>query len=131
MQRLLIGAAMAELAAGGSVVMWRLSQPAPPLPDMAAVDPLTAEEIRELAVNRRTAGQWAEVGAGYLATGYVPEAEACRREASALDPGDGVLAFEHGFALERLGMLEEANAKYEAAAGRNHPRKADYWYYVG
>ncbi|MCI0458410.1 MAG: tetratricopeptide repeat protein [Gemmataceae bacterium] len=129
-QWLLLTVIAAELAAGGYLVA-RLRRPTPPIPDLAAVDLATAEEIRGLAADCRTAEQWAGLGEVYLATGFFPEAEACLSQASALDRASADLAFKHGFALERLGKAEEANARYEAAAGLNHPRAADCWYYIG
>jgi tetratricopeptide (TPR) repeat protein len=130
-QWLLIGVVVAELVAGGYLAVWRLGRPIPPVPNLSAADPVAAEEIRALAARCRTVDEWAGLGEVYLATGFFPEGEACLREASSLDPARADLAFKHAFALERLGKLEEANARYEAAVGRNHPRAADCWYYIG
>lgn len=130
-QALLLVVIVAELAVGGYLVGRRLGQATPPVPDLAAVDPIAAEEIRGLAAGCRTADQWGRLGEVYLAIGLFPEAEACLREASARDPAGADLALRHGFALERLGKLAEANARYEAAAALGRTRAADCWYYIG
>lgn len=130
-QWLLAAVIVAELAVGGALAARDLGRPAPPLPDLSAVDRLTAEEIRGLVEGCRSAAEWAGLAEVYLATGFFPEAEACSRKASALDPASADLTFRHAFALERLGKADEAGARYEAAVGQGHPRAADCWYYVG
>lgn len=127
----LLGLLVIEAAVGAYLVAAHLNQPTPPVPDLAAVDKLTATDIRTLATRCRTADQWARLGEVYLATGFFPEAEACLREAAARNPTSASIAFKHAFALERLGKLPEANTKYEAAVALNHPRTADCWYYIG
>jgi tetratricopeptide (TPR) repeat protein len=127
----LIGVIAAELAVGGYLVIDRAGRSAAPLPDLAHVDPIAAGDIRAAAADCRTPAQWAGLGELYLATGYFPEAEACYRRAAELAPADPDAMFKHGFALERLGRLEDASAAYESAAGRGHRRAADCWYYVG
>ena len=120
-----------ELAVGGYHVIQRLSHPGPPLADLSGLDPVATEELRALTAHCETTEQWRKLGEAYLSLGFYPEAEACLRQASQLDPNGADLAFKHAFALERIGKLEDANGKYEAAARLNHPRQADCWYYVG
>lgn len=131
LQWLLAGLLAAEAAVGAFLVFRHLNQPTPPLPDLAALDKVSAAEIAALAAHCRTTDQWARLGEVYLATGYFPEAEACLREAVARDPASAEVTFKHAFALERLGQLGEANALYSAAIALNHPRAADCWYYIG
>jgi tetratricopeptide (TPR) repeat protein len=116
---------------GGYLVVRRLGQPLPPMPDLTSVEPLTAREIREQAAKCRNASEWQKLGEMYLATGFFPEAEACLRYAATLAPGNASVAFQHAFALERLGKLPEANSQYESAIRLGHPRAADGWYYIG
>lgn len=129
-QWLLMVVVTAELASGGYVLSRRLGRATPPVPDLAAVDPVAAEDLRVLAANCSTPAQWARLGEVYLATGFFPESAACFRTASALDWASADFAFKHAFALERIGMLDEANAQYEAAILRNHPRAAHCRYYM-
>jgi tetratricopeptide (TPR) repeat protein len=123
---------VAEWAIGGLVAYRRLSREVPaPVPDLTAVDPVTADDIRAKVASCRTPEQWAALGEVYLATGFFPEAEACLRDAASLAPANADFVFRHAYALERLGRPEEAIADYEAAVRLNHPRAADCWYYVG
>jgi tetratricopeptide (TPR) repeat protein len=123
---------VAEWAVGGLAAYGRLSRDVPvSVPDLTAVDPVTADDLRAKAALGHTSEQWSGLGEVYLATGFFPEAEACLREAAALAPQSADFAFKHAYALERLGRLEEAIAQYEAAVRLNHPRAADCWYYVG
>lgn len=126
----LIGVIAIELLAAGFYFALRMSRPIPPVPELAAADPITAEELRALAANCENASDWAKLGEAYLATGYFPEGEACLRQAHDLDRVNSDYPFKHAFALERLGMIEEASAGYETAA-RGHPRKGDCWFYIG
>ncbi len=129
--RLLAGLIAVELAVGGYFASSRLRRHVPPLIDSRYLEPITADDFRGLSNNCRTAGQWAKLGEAYLASGFFPEAEACYREAVALDPNDANLAYRYGFAVERLGMAEEANVVYERAVelGNSHP--SDCWYNIG
>jgi tetratricopeptide (TPR) repeat protein len=131
-QRLLAAVIGVELAVGGWLVVRRLNEPAPPLPDLIAVDALAARDIRALATDcHGAAPEWAKLGEALLATGFFPEAERCFGHALRLDKQDADMAFKHGFALERLGRLKEANESYEAAIALNHPRRNECWYYIG
>jgi tetratricopeptide (TPR) repeat protein len=111
---------------------YRWNLPMPPRPDLTYLDSATAEELRAAADSgTRSPEEWAALGEKYLVSGYYPEAEACYREASALRSDDAELAFKHGFALERLGLAAEANARYQGAIALGHPRSPELWYYVG
>ena len=128
---LLAGLVAVEVGVGGYLAAGRLGRHTPPPIDPRFIDPIAAEDIRGSAADCRTPGQWLKLGEIYLAVGYFPEAEACFRQAAALDPTDADLAYRHGFALERLGLAGEANGRYERAVGLGHPRPADCWYNVG
>ncbi len=130
MTRALALAIAAELLVGGWLVWRHVHALHPPVPDPSAVDAVTAAEFRDLAAAATTADGWGNLGEAYLATGFYPEAAACLTRAAALDP-TADRHFKHAFALERLGLLEDANAEYRAAAAANHPRAKDCWYYVG
>ncbi len=129
-QWLLLTLITVEVALGG-YLLWRHLQLTPPRPDFTAVDPITADEIRDRIDRCRTPEDWAELGEVFLATGYFPEAEACLREASARAPTRTEFAFKHAFTLERLGLLHEANSRYAEVIVRGHRRRADAWYYAG
>lgn len=129
-QWLLLAAIVLEAAVGAAFLRRRLAEPAPPVPDLAAVDTVAAQDIRALIRQCRSPDQWARLGEVYLAVGFFPEAEACLGQAGQLDPASADLAFKHGFALERIGKLEDANDKYQQAVALNHPRPEHCWYYV-
>src|SRR5262245_25801185 len=131
-QWLLAAVIVAEWAILGYIAFDRLRRRATaPVADLAAIDPITAEEIRAKIALCHTPGQWADVGEAYFVTGFFPEAEACLREAAARAPANADFAFKHAYALERLGRLEESNTEYETAVRLEHPRTADCCYYVG
>ncbi|HTK75524.1 MAG TPA: hypothetical protein VL371_09720, partial [Gemmataceae bacterium] len=122
----------AEWAVGGYAAREHLGRAAtPPVADLTAIDPITADEIRAEIALCHTPEHWAELGVMYFVTGCFPESEACLREASARAPANADFAFKHAYALERLGRLEESNAEYETTVRLEHPRTADCWYYVG
>ena len=129
-QWLLVGAIVAELLVAGYVIVGRVNRPVPPQPDLRSADAITAAELRTLSENCQNAGDWAKLGEAYLATGYFPEGEACMRKANELDRVNSDYQFKHAFALDRLGMIEDANRQYESAV-RTHSRKGDCWYYIG
>ena len=106
---LVIGIIVAELLAGAFYFALRMSRPIPPAPELAAVDPLAADELRELAAKCENPADWAKLGEAYLATGFFPEGEACLRQACDLDRANSDYPFKHAFALERIGKIEEAN----------------------
>lgn len=130
-QWLLLGVIAAEVALGAFLLVQHLNQPTPPIPNWNAVDPVAAGELQSRVAQCRTGMQWQELGELYLVSGFFPEAEACLRQATRLTPGNAGLAFRHAFALERLGLLQEANTAYTHAIERGHSRKADCWYYIG
>ena len=128
---LLVAVLVIELGIGGVLAARRMNQTEPLVPDLSSVDPVSAAEFRTLAANCKTANDWVKLGEAYLATGFFTEAEACFRQAMILQPNTPEFAFKHGFALERIGRIEEANAAYDTAIQGRHTRLADIWYYVG
>lgn len=134
--RVLLLVLAGETLLGGFLVVQRLRTPLPPQPDWAVLEGSAADRLRTAAAACTTAEDWRRLGEGYMAVGCFPEAEACHRIACELAPDDPLFARQWGFALERLGLLEQANAQYrrvldlgakDAAAcryflGRNHLR---------
>lgn len=137
---ILLGIITVELIVGLVLLRRRLQEPTPPRPDVSIFDLVTADDLRTAAASCETPEQWATLGELYLAHGYFREGEACLRVAAERQPDDLDLAFRHGFALERIGRLDEANSKYrQAATGLQdptteawhyHARTADIWYYA-
>lgn len=119
-----------ELAVGGVLVV-RREPLLPPVPNLDDTDPAVAAHIRERAENCRSPADWAALGEVYLAYGYFPEGEACYRVAAEREPENATRQYEWGFALERIGRLEEANAAYQLAAKLGHPDPGGCWYSVG
>lgn len=129
MNRMHLGLAIilvTELVMAGLLVQRRLARVTPPVVDLSVVDPITAEEIAGIPPN-----DWTRLGEVALAYGYFPQAEAAYREAFARSPRDPDLAFKHGFALERLGEITQANERYHIAIGLGYPQPQDLWYYIG
>jgi tetratricopeptide (TPR) repeat protein len=120
-----------ELAVGAVLFVRKRSAPTPPVPDLSFVDARVAAHVREAAAKCRAADDWEELGTTYMAYGYFPEAEACARYAAEHVPQNARRAYEWGFALERIGLLEEANAQYERAAGMDTTRSDERWYTIG
>ncbi len=137
-RRILLAVIGLELAVGGLLAWLRLREATPPAVDASIFDPVTAAELRDTAVGLGTPEQWANLGDLYLAHGYFREAEVCVRVASQRRPEDLDLAFRHGFALERIGRLDEAIGEYRRATDgiqnsdetwKHHERTAEIWYY--
>lgn len=118
-----------ELAVGGWVLFTRPPSPTPPPADFESEDSVTAAELRGLNTDRPTREQWARLGEVELAYGFYPQAEACFRIASGMGT-DPELTFRHAFALERVGKIDEAIARYQSAADTGYSRAADARYYV-
>ncbi len=131
MTRLLLAVVFVELVAVGLVLNHHVDVVRPPLPNAASLDAATLAELRATAAGVRPAGDWSKLGESYLAVGLFPEAEACWRQATAIEPTAAEHAFKHAFALERLGRIEEANASYQSAIDKKYSRSTDAWYYVG
>lgn len=119
-------------------IHWRgLAAPAPAageppafLRDDASGDAEAVRAIRTLARAPATADDWYRLAEALLATGLFREAEHAAAESLRLRPGDERLLFVHGFTLERLGLIEEANERYGQAIVAGGPRTDDYRYFV-
>jgi tetratricopeptide (TPR) repeat protein len=103
-RRRLIGAAAVALIAGA--VGWfgfHHAGPAPPLPELSAVDPKVAATIKqhwaEAAHNPRSASAWGWLGAVLRVYDFRPEACECLAWAEQLDPGNPRWPYYHGLAL--------------------------------
>lgn len=100
------------------------------LADDALGDAEALRSIRALARDPATADDWYRLAEALLATGLFREAEHAAGESLRLRPGDERLLFVHGFTLERLGLIEEANDRYRQAIATDGPRTDDYRYFV-
>jgi tetratricopeptide (TPR) repeat protein len=111
----------AEAVGGGVLVARRLDRPVPPQADWALLDPATAGQIRASAAACASADDWRNLGELYMAAGCFAESEECHRTACELAPGNALFARQWGFALERLSLLDEANAQYRRAIDLGTP----------
>lgn len=100
------------------------------LRDDALGDAEALRSIRALARAPRTADDWYRLTEALLATGLFREAEHAAAQSLRLRPGDERLLFVHGFALERLGLIDEANERYRQAIAAGGPRTDDYRYFL-
>lgn len=118
----------AEALVGGILAAQRMNRLAPPEADWELLDSATAADLR--AASRCTSGEdWRSLGELFMAAGCFDESERCHRIACDLDPRDATYARQWGFALERLGMLDEASAQYRRAMDLR-PQEADACRYL-
>jgi tetratricopeptide (TPR) repeat protein len=122
---------LVELILGGVLVYRRLQMAPPPLPDLSALDSVTAAELRDLADQCRSSEDWRHLAAVYQAVGFFPEAEACYRQAAVLRGDDAWIAFEWAFCLSRLGRTSAAIEQYQRALKLGHSQPANCWYFIG
>ncbi|WP_145033527.1 tetratricopeptide repeat protein [Caulifigura coniformis] len=122
-----------ELLAGGAAIGWRLTQRVPPEVQWARLDPATAEELRELRTRvGRSPERWLQLGEAYLAFGFLPEAEATLAESLRLEPDSFDIRYARGYALQRLGRLDEAIDQLQQAAEIAPPvKESTCWYHIG
>jgi tetratricopeptide (TPR) repeat protein len=124
-----------ELAVAGCLVAWRLNATLPtPPPVSIYTDAITGDEL--LALPGRflfdSVEKWRTLGETYMAMGFFAKAEACLRRASTGDPRSAPLALAHGYCLERLGLLDEAEDAYRQAVERSRAGSAaESWYRLG
>lgn len=119
----------AECILGTVLVARRLHRPVPPSADWTLLDPITASQIRSAIATCEASEDWRRLGELYMAAGCFAESEACHRVACVLSPDDADYARQWGFALERLGFLEEANQQYRRAIdlGASQPDACRYF----
>jgi tetratricopeptide (TPR) repeat protein len=83
--------------------IWRRPSVAPPLPDLAAVDPEVAEavqEARRLVIQKPSAASaWGRLGMVLRAHDFGPEANRCFQEAERLDPREARWPYVQGLTL--------------------------------
>jgi tetratricopeptide (TPR) repeat protein len=129
-RRLLLLVAV-EIVLGAIIAGRRLARLAPPEPDWALLDPATATEIRTAAAGCESAEDWRKLGELYMAAGCFRESEMCHRVACKLAPDDATFARQWAFALERLALLDEANAQYRRTAELRREEAPATAYFVG
>ena len=131
LQRWLVLLLLVELLGGGLLIARRLSRAAPPVADWSLMDPATTEEIRTAITTCMTATDWRNLGELYMAAGFFTEAEMCHRVACELAPRNALLRRQWAFALERLGLLEEANTQYQQTLELSRFETDDCRYFMG
>lgn len=134
LRRLLLVVVVAEIVVGSGLVLRRMSDPEPPLPDLTDLDSLTQADLRRLRDQTVHGGadQWRTLAQAYLGQGYYEESEQCFRVAVRLAPEDQASVYGLGFCLERMGRLEEAVTVLERASGlSNDDLSRTCWYQIG
>ena len=106
-----------ELIAAAVVIERRMTRPLPPMPNLERLDPLTAEDLKNLreAARGNSSESWRELAEAYMAFGYLPEAEACYRVAAEWDPASFRVQYGWAYCLERLGRTAEAIDQFAKA----------------
>lgn len=112
-RRWLVLIIVAELLGGSFLIARRLLRVTPPEADWSLVDPATADDIRTAAATCESAEDWRKLGEIYMAAGFFADSEMCHRVACDLEPQNARFRRQWGFALERLGLLDAANAQYQ------------------
>lgn len=113
LRRCLVLIIFAELLGSSVLICGRLARVVPPEPDWSLIDPITADHLRDAAAVCETAQQWRTLGERYMTAGCFTESEMCHRVACKREPNHAVFRRQWAFALERLGLLDEANAQYQ------------------
>lgn len=101
-----------ECVGAATLVVRQLRRPVPPEANWTQLDPVTADDLRATVASCKSAGDWRRLGEQYMATGCFTESEMCHRIACEFDPQNAMYRRQWGFALERLGLLDEANSQY-------------------
>ena len=131
--RILVAVVAIELVAGGVAASSASGRHrSRPLADVSFVDSRVGVHIRESAARCRTPDDWAALATTYRAYGYFA-GEPRRATGTRPEPtrANADRAYAWAFALERIGLLEEANAQYERAAGLGHAGSDECWYTIG
>lgn len=127
-----LAAVLLGLELAGGAYWWHEKRTVRPrTPAWGSIEPLAADQIRLLHEACRSAADWRRLGECCMAHGFYLEAEACHRQAVTLAPGDAEFAYQWAFALERLGLLDEANGQYEKAIQLGHSHPHECWYLIG
>ena len=111
------------ILAGLSAIGWKLSrqlepaplEPQPYLPKNNTLDSLTRKQLQARIANLQKPEDWQKLAEAYWVCGYLPEAEACFREAARQGLQDVAMLTDWAFCLTRLGRLEESNETYRRA----------------
>jgi len=106
----------------------------PPRPDLAFLDSVTAQEIRDRQkqVTSDRADDWRSLAEIYVLYGFFNEASICCRRAAALDPEAFWTYLWWGTALSRLGITSESTEKFLAGIPYAEDSLADVsWYCIG
>lgn len=123
-----------EIIGAAVVLTPRLTRPVPELPNLDAIDPITAEALRELRDRARDGGfqDWRELAEALLGNGFYSHAEQCFRRAAQLDPNDVGSVFGTGFCLQRTGRTAESTPYLRKAASlANDDLRQTCWYEIG
>jgi tetratricopeptide (TPR) repeat protein len=121
---------VAELLGGGFLAARRLLRVAPPAADWSLVDPATADDLKHAAARCESAADWRNLGELFMAPGLFPESEMCHRVACELEPQNALYHRQWAFALERLGLLEDANAQYRRTMELSRIESNDCRYFI-
>ena len=128
---ILILVILVEIAAGGFLLLRSESHITAPLPALSETDPATGRELTALAGQCSTAEDWRLLADKYMATGFLPEAEACLRQAHHMQPEDPQTLFARAFCLSRVGRIRESLDGFQRALELGFERPEDCWFFIG
>jgi tetratricopeptide (TPR) repeat protein len=135
LQIVLACAVALELCGAAAVIGLRLNATVPQPPHVEEyTDALTGGELLELPERHifDSPPKWRELGEAYLAFGFFSKADACLSRAAPERAVVPDLALLHGYCLERLGEIEEAQAQLLRATETEDLRISDQaWYLLG
>ena len=123
---------VAELGIGAWSAIERSQRPVPPLPDTTGYHHYTKLKLGEALAdcNPHRAADWSQLSDIFFALGFYSEAEACCRQAVALDGESPELRYLWGFCLSSMGQFASAREQFEQAIALGHPRATDCWYFI-
>lgn len=124
--RLLLILLVVELGYCGYLIADRLARPVPVLPSGQFIDPLLMADYRELAADAETGSsrEWIRLGQAFLGQGFYGYAENCFRQATRIDPDDGLAQASYAFCLERTGRMQASTREYEKL--KDYSGKTDF-----
>jgi len=120
-----------ELLGSSVLVYRRLARVVPPVPDWSLIDPVTADDLRSAAAVCKSAQEWRTLGERYMTAGCFTESEMCHRVACEREPKNAVFRRQWAFALERLGLLDEANSQYQKTMELSAAETDSCRYFIG
>jgi tetratricopeptide (TPR) repeat protein len=122
---------LAESLVGALLIARRSAAPQSPAARLEVIDALTAADLQRIADRCSSADDWVVQGDAMLAYGFLPESEACYRQAAELSPADAEITYQWAFSLSRFGKSQESTDQFRKALELGYPEPASCFYFIG